>query len=131
MPVVSVMFLSYNHGAYLEQAVKSVLGQTYQDFEIIFSDDCSNDNTMEIISKYESDRVNIHRFHENMGAAVNMKYIWRHCSGKYLALINSDDVWEEDHLEKSVYYLDSHKDCAGVFSWASLIDEQGNMIDTC
>lgn len=131
MPVVSVMFLSYNHGAYLEQAVKSVLGQTYQDFEIIFSDDCSNDNTMEIISKYESDRVNIHRFHENMGAAINMKYIWRHCSGKYLALINSDDVWEEDHLEKSVYYLDSHKDCAGVFSWASLIDEQGNMIDTC
>lgn len=130
-PTVSVMFMSYNHAPYIERALNSVFGQTYQAFEIILSDDCSSDNTRNILEKIDNNKLNLHFFTENQGATFNHEYIWKHCNGKYLALINSDDVWLPTHLEKSVEYLDSHPECGAVFSWASLTDEDDNIIDPC
>lgn len=128
---VSVMCMSYNHAPYIERALNSVFGQTYQNFEIILSDDCSSDNTRQVIEKISDYRLKKHFFSENQGATFNHEYIWKHCQGKYLALINSDDVWLPTHLEKSVFYLDSHPECGAVFSWASLIDECDHTIDPC
>lgn len=131
IPKVSVMFMSYNHGAYICRAMDSVLNQTYQDFEIVLSDDCSSDDTYQKLIKYCDSRIHLHFFESNQGATVNNQYIWEHCKGEYLALINSDDVWLPEHLEKSVSYLDVHPECGVVFSWAALIDEEDNIIDPC
>lgn len=130
-PKISVMFMSYNHGLYIQRAMDSVLNQTFQDFEVILSDDCSTDNTKDIISKLQDKRLKLHFFDINQGATINNRYIWEHSVGEYLALINSDDVWLPDHLEKSISYLDTHKECGAVFSWADLIDEDDNVIDPC
>lgn len=130
-PKVSVMFLSYNHGAFIQRALDSVLNQTFQNFEIVLSDDCSSDNTSDVLSTYHDSRIKLHIFNSNQGATINHQYIWRHCSGDYLALINSDDIWLPEHLSKSVSYLDSHPKCGAVFSWASLIDEEDRIIDPC
>lgn len=130
-PKVSVMFMSYNHGQYIQRAMDSVLNQTLQDFEVILSDDCSKDNTKEVLECYKDERISLHFHRENQGATINNKYIWKHCKGEYLALINSDDVWLPEHLQKSVDYLDAHKECGAVFSWAALIDEDDNIIDSC
>lgn len=130
-PKVSVMFMSYNHGLYIQRAMESVLNQTFQDFEIILSDDCSTDNTKEVISKFNDQRLKINYFTENQGATFNNQYIWKHSSGEYLALINSDDVWLPEHLAKSIAYLEENKDCGAVFSWADLIDEDDKIIDAC
>lgn len=128
---VSVMFMSYNHGAYIQQAMNSVLEQTFQNFEIVLSDDCSQDNTREILSQYTDKRILLHFFEENQGATINNYYIWQQCKGEYLALINSDDVWLPEHLQKSVEYLDEHKECGAVFSWAATINENGSIMDSC
>lgn len=128
---VSVMFMSYNHGAYIQQAMKSVLEQTFQDFEVVLFDDCSQDNTREVLSQFNDNRISLHFSKENQGATINSYYIWKHCKGEYLALINSDDVWLPEHLQKSVDYLDRHKECGAVFSWAAFIDEDDNIIDPC
>lgn len=130
-PKVSVMFMSYNHGPYIQRAMDSVLNQTFQDFEVVLSDDCSGDNTKEVLANYTDDRINLHFFEENQGATINNRYIWKHCQGEYLALINSDDVWLPEHLQKSVDYLDAHEECGAVFSWADLIDEDDKIIDAC
>lgn len=130
-PTVSVMFMSYNHAPYLERALDSVLNQTYQDYEIIFSDDCSQDNTKEIIERYSDSRLKPHFYTENQGATINHRYLWKHSNGKYLALINSDDVWLPTHLEKSVAYLEANEQCGAVFSLAALTDEDDRILDPC
>lgn len=130
-PRVSVMFMSYNHAPYIQRAMDSVLNQTYQDFEVILSDDCSSDQTKEVLSQYSDERITLHFFEQNQGATINHEYIWKHCKGEYLALINSDDVWYPQHLEKSVAYLEQDRECGVVFSWADLIDEDDNIFDPC
>lgn len=131
MPKVSVMFMSYNHAPYIIEAMNSVLQQTYTDFEVVLSDDCSTDNTKEVLSSVTDARVKLHFFEKNQGATINNLYLKDNCSGEYLALINSDDVWAPEHLQKSVEYLDAHPECGVVFSWADLIDENSKVIDPC
>lgn len=126
MPKVSIMLPSYNHGKYIGKALESILEQSYQDFEIVVSDDHSTDDSVEVISSYQDPRIKFHVFEKNVGATLNHEYCWSRCSGEYIALLNSDDIWECNHLENSVRYLDSHRDCGAVFSWASYIDEDGN-----
>lgn len=123
------MFPSYNHEAYVREALESIYSQTFTDFEIIVSDDASTDRTYEIIEEVCKEKAKLHRFEKNMGASVNGRYCYDHCDSEYIALLNSDDVWEKNHLQKAVEYLDSHKECGAVFSWCSLIDESSNMID--
>lgn len=130
-PKVSVMLASYNHADYIQRALDSVLGQTWQDFEIVLSDDCSTDQTKEALAGYRDPRLFVHYFEENQGATINSRYVWEQCRGQYLALIHSDDVWLPEHLQKSVEYLDRHEGCAAVFSWAALIDEDGRTLDPC
>lgn len=130
-PRVSIMLVSYNHEKYIQRALDSALGQTYQDFEIVLSDDGSTDRTKEVLSGYQDPRISMHFFEENQGATINHRYVWKQCRGEYLALLNSDDVWLGQHLEKSVDYLDRHKGCAAVFSWAALIDENDQILEPC
>lgn len=125
MPKVSVMIPSYNHEKYVGEAIESVLGQTFQDFELIISDDCSPDDSAKVISQYTDSRIRLHVFKKNVGATRNHEYCWSQCTGEYIALLNSDDVWEAEHLKESVAYLDGHPACGAVFSWASYMDENG------
>ena len=128
MPKVSIMFPSFNHAQYVHEALSSILKQTFQDFEVIASDDCSTDGTADVIRSFTDDRIQFHRFEEHAGPTKNHRYCWEHCTGEYIALLNSDDVWLPDHLEKAVSYLDKHPSCGVVFSWCSEIDENGNTI---
>lgn len=130
-PKVSVMFPSYNHAPFVGEALKSVIQQTFKDFEIVFSDDGSSDHTMNIVNSFQDERLIIHRFNNNQGANVNGRYIFSQCHGELLALCNSDDVWYPEHLESGVKYLDDHPECGAVFSWAEIIDENGITTEKC
>lgn len=129
--LVSVMFLSYNHGKYIKDTMNSVLNQSYGNFEVILSDDCSTDNSYEILQDYSDSRIHLHRFEKNVGASANHKYIQERCQGKYLALINSDDLWEKNHLKSGVEYLEKNPSCYATFSWSGLIDENGKSLEAC
>ena len=131
MPKVSIMVPAYNHGDFIQEALESICNQTFSDYEVIVSDDNSPDNTVDVIRQFDDPRINLHVFEHNVGASRNHEYCWKHCTGRYIALLNSDDVWLPEHLEKSVAYLDANPSCAAVFSWASLIDENSTETDAC
>lgn len=127
-PLVTVILPSYNHVKQISQAIECVLNQTFTNFELLISDDCSNDGTIDVIKKYNDKRIKTHYFNENQGATINHKYLIDNAKGKYIALINSDDVWKLDRLEKQVEYLENHSEYGACFSWAKFIDENNNSI---
>lgn len=128
MSLVSVILPAYNHENYVGQAIESVLNQTFQDFELLISDDCSPDNTVDIIKKYTDSRIKTNFFKKNQGAATNHRYLIEQATGKYIALINSDDVWLPERLEKQVNFMENNSEYSACFSWASFIDENNTPI---
>lgn len=128
MCLVSVIMPSFNHGKYISKAIESVLNQTFNDFELIISDDCSMDNSVDEIFKHKDGRIKVNIFDENQGAAINTNFLIKEAKGKYIALINSDDIWVKDKLEKQVKFLENNSSYGACFTWASFIDENDNNI---
>jgi len=125
MPTVSVILPSYNHKDYVSTAIESVLSQSYTDYELLISDDRSTDGTDKVIQGYVDSRIKADFLSENIGAAPNHKRLIDKCQGKYVALINSDDVWLPGKLKKQVDYMEQHPECGACFSYTQIIDENG------
>ena len=125
-PRVSVIMPSYNHEEFIGCAIRSVLEQTFQDFEIVITDDGSTDGSVNEIKKFEDPRISLFVFEENQGAAITMHNSAFHSKGDYIAVLNSDDVFMPEKLEKQVKFLDEHPDIAAVFSHVTLLDSEGN-----
>ena len=126
MVLISVLMASYNHGEFISEAIESVLNQTFKDFELIVIDDYSKDNSREIIKKYKEkdDRIKI-RFHdENKGPAKTLGECIGMAEGKFIAVINSDDVWVKMKLEKQLKILKINENLI-VYSSRALIDSKG------
>jgi glycosyltransferase involved in cell wall biosynthesis len=129
MPRVSVILTSFNHAAYLNESIDSVLGQTFSDFELIVLDDASHDNSWALISRYADQRMR-----SCLGATAGevthrVNHALSNASGEYIALQHSDDVWAPEKLERQVAYLDAHPEMGAVFTWVQVIDEAGAKID--
>lgn len=126
MPKVSVVMASYNHERFVAETIQSVLDQTYQDFEFIITDDGSADQTVDIIKRFDDPRIKLFCFPQNHGACRTINNCINEAKGEYIAVINSDDAWFPNKLEKQVKFLDSHRDIGAVFSYAQIIDEDSN-----
>ena len=126
-PKISIFLTSYNHGKYLHESIKSVLNQTYQDYELIILDDASQDDSWEIIHSYTDPRIKAFRNAENRKGIRLNDAIVKLSAGEYIAVHHSDDVWEDRKLEKQVAYLDSHPQIGAVFTLVTLIDEQSQI----
>mgnify|MGYP001220161347 CR=1 FL=1 len=127
-PIVSVVIPSYNHEKYISETIESILNQTYQNFEIIITDDGSSDDTVKIIKTFSDPRIKLYEFIKNQGACSALNNCIINSKGKYIAYISSDDVWELDKLEKQVEYLDENSSMAAVFTRAKIIDEKGKKL---
>lgn len=124
-PLVSVLIPSYNHGKYIHETIQSVLDQTYQNFEIIITDDGSSDNTVEVIRTFQDPRVKLHVFSKNKGASIAYKNCLEMARGIYIACLSSDDIWLPEKLEKQVAFLENNPQYELVFTTAKIIDEDG------
>ena len=122
-PMVSVRIPSYNHEKYINECIDSVLAQTYQDFEIIITDDGSTDNTVKLIKEYKDPRIKLNVFSENQGTAVAVSDCVDRSRGKYIANLCSDDAWVPDKLEKQVSFLQNNPGYDAVFTKVKIIDE--------
>lgn len=127
-PTVSVIIPSYNHERYVKQCIQSVLDQTFQDFEMIVTDDGSSDRTVEIIEKFTDPRIKIFKNHTNKGASVAANNCIVNSYGKYVAMLSSDDIWFPKKLELQVNYLETHQDIPVVFSNVEWIDHNDRLI---
>lgn len=129
VPVVSVVIKAYNHEAYVEQAIRSVLEQSYQDFEIVITDDGSTDGTPHKIEQFTDPRIHFERLAVNRGIPAAMNATVRRARGLFVAILNSDDFMLPDRLETQVRFLREHADVAAVFSVPQQVDDSGRQDD--
>lgn len=126
-PLVSVIMSAYNHERYVAQAIESVLNQTYSNIEFLVADDNSTDGTAAQICKYDDKIDEIHLFDENAYGRLN--FLSDIAKGKYIAVINSDDVWEKDKIQNQVAYMETHPENAACFTDVQCFDEDGREVD--
>jgi len=120
---VSVIIPSYNHASFVGKAIKSVLMQDYEGFELIIADDFSKDNSVEVIDTFVDPRISKFFLKKNLGPTDILKFLISHSKGKYIALLNSDDIWCQGKLKKQVEFLDNNPEIAACFTWADFINE--------
>ncbi len=105
--LVSIITPSYNTARYIAETIKSVQVQTYTNWEMIIVDDCSTDNTDEIVAQFLADtRIRYLKNERNSGAAVSRNYALREAKGKWIAFLDSDDTWLPEKLEKQVGFME-------------------------
>ena len=113
VPLISIIMPTYNRAGYIEEALDSIKKQTFTDYEIIVVDDGSTDNTREILEKHEEIRC---FYVDHMGIAGARNTAVKAARGKWIAFLDSDDLWKEDKLLKQVDYLHLHPDCRIVYT---------------
>ena len=118
MPKVSVLIPTYNSAPFLDDAIESVLNQTFTDFELLIVDNCSTDNSKEVISKYLSDnRVKYYVNEKNLGSNGNFNKCFSLAKGDYIKCLCSDDKLHPELLEKFVSVMEKHSNVSLVSSF--------------
>lgn len=105
--LVSIITASYNSSKFIEETLESILNQSYKNWELIITDDCSCDNTCEIIEKYAArdERITLIKLPENNGAGVARDSSIKAANGRFIAFCDSDDRWAPDKLEKQLKFM--------------------------
>ncbi len=108
LPAISVVMPTFNDGQYLREAIDSILGQTFKDFEFIIINDCSNDVTENIINSYKDDRIRYLKNEANYGNTITRNRGMKAAIGKYIAIMDSDDISVPKRLALQYQYLEKH-----------------------
>ena len=105
--LVSIITPTYNCGRFIGETIESVQKQTYTNWEMIIVDDCSTDDTKNVVEKYQEqdERIKYHCLTENSGAAVARTKAMDLAAGQYMAFLDSDDLWMPDKLEKQLEFM--------------------------
>lgn len=126
--LVSIIMPSYNCGKFVEETVRSVQAQTYHNWEIIFWDDCSSDDTVRLVTELlvRDSRIRLYQNKVNSGAAVSRNNALQKARGKWIAFLDSDDLWEPTKLEKQVRFMEEN---GYAFSYTAYqeMDADGNL----
>lgn len=131
MPTVSVIVPNYNHARFLRQRMESILGQTFQDFEVILIDDCSTDNSREVIESFRDNPLvtQIVYNDQNSGSAFRqwVKGIAL-AKGEWVWIAESDDWAETEFLETMMQAASEHPSCGLAYAWSYRTDESGKLL---
>ena len=107
LELISIITPSWTCGRFVEETIQSILSQTYSNWELLFQDDCSTDNTKEIVAKYAAidPRIKYECNSQNSGAAITRNNALRRAKGKWIAFLDSDDLWHPEKLEKQIKFM--------------------------
>jgi len=123
---------AYNAERYLEEAVRSVLNQTYTDFELIVTDDGSTDGTLDILRQFaQEDARLVIDSRPNTGYLVALNEMLARAQGEYIARMDADDIAMADRFERQVAYLDAHEDVVCLGTAVAIIDEKDRVFGEC
>lgn len=125
--LVSIICPMHNGERFAMQTIDCVLSQTYKNFELLIIDDCSKDNTVEIVKKYGDSRIKLFINEANSGAAFSRNRALSIASGEYIAFLDGDDLWKDDKLEKQIEFMESN-DYLFSYTDYELIDENNNSL---
>jgi|TARA_B110000259_G_scaffold187557_1_gene242212 glycosyltransferase involved in cell wall biosynthesis len=124
---VSILMTIYNHQNYLEQSIKSILKQSHKNWELIACENGSTDNSRNILKNFKDKRIKFFFFKKNIGRTKCLNYALKKASGKYIAILDSDDVAMTNRFAKQIDYIEK-KNFSLVGSWFSRIDSNGKII---
>lgn len=126
--LVSIIMPSWNTGRFIAESIESVINQTYANWELLIVDDCSTDNTNEVVRKFNDDRIKFFKNEKNSGAAITRNRALREANGEWIAFLDSDDLWLPKKLEHQILFMKKHN---LIFSYHDYvkIDEESNPLN--
>lgn len=128
-PLVSILMLTYNRAHFLPEAIKSVLEQEYKNFELIILDDGSTDDTEAVVRRFSDTRIRYIHHQDNTGLFARRAESLSHTTGKYIAILDSDDFWtSKNKLSEQVAFLETNSDYVVVGTDAHIVTENSNPI---
>lgn len=122
MPAISVCMPTYNGAAYLREAIDSVLNQSFTDFELIITDDCSKDDTLDIVESYDDPRIRACRNDKNKGLVGNWNECLAKAQGRYIQFFFQDDIMARDSLKRKFEMMEQDDSIALCFSASCIVD---------
>lgn len=127
--LVSVCINVYNAEKYIVDTIKSVTNQTYKNLQIIVIDDCSTDNTYEVLKSIDDPRLEVYRLPFNCHISNACNEGFKYVKGEYVAHLDSDDMWMPEKIEKQVAFLENNDKYGACFTHVEVIDDDGNISD--
>lgn len=122
-PTVSVIMAAYKGAALVGETIESVLAQSFQDFELVIVDDCSPDNTLDVLRAFSDPRIRVIASPVNQGPVKTRNIAMAEARGRYLAGLDQDDICLPDRFARQLAYLDAHPDVVLVAAAADLLEE--------
>lgn len=127
-PKVSVLIKTYNHRAYIAQCIRSLLDQSFQDFEIVVTDDGSSDGTADVVRQFTDPRIRLQVSSTNEGISNAMNRTIARAQGELVAILNSDDFALPQRLALQVSFFEQHPGVAALFTKPLLVGENGERL---
>lgn len=127
--LVSIITPSWNCGKFLEETIRSIQAQTYQNWEILFQDDCSTDNTKELVAALaaKDSRIKYDCNPQNSGAAITRNNALRRAKGRWIAFLDSDDLWLPEKLEKQLRFMVDNNYAFSYHEYTEMTEEGKDM----
>lgn len=129
MEKIDILLATYNGEKFVKEQIESILNQTYENFNLIISDDASTDNTLNILEEYEKKdtRIKVFKKEKNEGLINNFEFLLKNVTSDYFMFSDQDDIWKKDKIEKSINKL-KEKNSGLVYTDLEIVDEKLNVI---
>ena len=125
--LVSIITPSYNSAKFIKQCIESVIAQTYTNWEMLIVDDYSADNSLQILKKYNDKRIQLIELDENVGASESRNVAIRKAKGKYIAFLDSDDLWDPQKLEKQISFMEKEDIAFSFSTYQPMSDDESKL----
>ena len=127
MYIVDIILPTYNCEKYIEDTISSIIIQSFKNWQLIIIDDASNDSTLHLIEKYLNDeRISLKKLKKNKGQGFCRNLALRYSSSKYVAFVDSDDIWKKDKLKKQIEFMDNANLDFTYTNYTTFKGEKGN-----
>lgn len=126
---ISVVTASYNYQDYIKETIQSVLDQTYKDWELIIVDDCSTDNSVEVIKSYKDDRIKLFVNEKNLGLKETVRRGIEKATGEWIVFLESDDILTSDNIEKKVEIVKKYPEVNLIFNDCEFFGDESKVSD--
>ena len=129
MEKIDILLATYNGEKFVKEQIESILNQTYENFNLIISDDASTDNTLNILEEYEKKdtRIKVFKKEKNKGLIDNFEFLLKNVTSDYFMFSDQDDIWKKDKIEKSINKL-KEESLGLVYTDLEIVDEKLNVI---
>ena len=125
--LVSIITPSFNSVKFIKQCIESVIAQTYTNWEMLIVDDYSADNSLQILKKYNDKRIQLIELDKNVGASESRNVAIRKAKGKYIAFLDSDDLWEPQKLEKQISFMETEDIAFSFSTYQPMSDDESKL----